>query len=373
MAAGATGAVLALLLYSLFMNFFKSDHVVPGWHFGYNTKISETVSQRDYAHASFYKQTQIRTIFGYGNYALAVSLLYRSTYKRILKRAKPSTRQPINKTLLITICLMLSGDIHPCPGPHHAKSPELATIAAKPGGATRDIPILQVCSFGQMLPCCVPNANLLSHNPWHIAAPEIAVHEKTDAAEGVGAAAVSGPAVNQATSGGGGGGRADQWCEPNPSVAAYAARDSTVERSKQRISSTILNERQAKISTRQTGKTPQPASGAAPLFDSPLITNRKHINPGIRKHRKWALFRTVNHSRIIWDSKAKPKGLLGGHLNVRSIIPKTDQITHLLENSNLDFLGISETWLHDNAPSAALKTLDITFLGKIDRAPEEEG
>lgn len=65
-------------------------------------------------------------------------------------------------------------------------------------------------------------------------------------------------------------------------------------------------------------------------------------------------FRIVNHSRIVWDPKAKPKGLLGGHFNIRSIISKTEQIHHLLLNSNLDYLCLSETWLYKNAPSAAL-------------------
>lgn len=40
--------------------------------------------------------------------------------------------------------------------------------------------------------------------------------------------------------------------------------------------------------------------------------NRKRLNPGVAKHQKWAFFQTVNHSKIVWDPKAKPKGLLGG-------------------------------------------------------------
>lgn len=55
-----------------------------------------------------------------------------------------------------------------------------------------------------------------------------------------------------------------------------------------------------------------------------------------------------------WDPTAKPKGLLGGHLNIRSLISKSDQIQHLLLDSNLDFLCLSETWLNKNAPSAAV-------------------
>lgn len=78
------------------------------------------------------------------------------------------------------------------------------------------------------------------------------------------------------------------------------------------------------------------------------------LNPAIKKLRKLNFFKTVNNARVMWDPKTKPKGLLGGHLNIRSFIPKSDQIKHLLADSNLDFLCLSETWLHKNSPSAAL-------------------
>jgi len=51
---------------------------------------------------------------------------------------------------------------------------------------------------------------------------------------------------------------------------------------------------------------------------------------------------------------AEPRGLLGGHLNIRSLLSKSEQIQHLLLGSNLDFLCLSETWLNQNAPLAAL-------------------
>lgn len=42
----------------------------------------------------------------------------------------------------------------------------------------------------------------------------------------------------------------------------------------------------------------------------------ERINPAIQKHRMWNFFQTVNHSKVIWCSQAKPQGLLGGHLNI---------------------------------------------------------
>jgi len=70
------------------------------------------------------------------------------------------------------------------------------------------------------------------------------------------------------------------------------------------------------------------------------------------------LFQTVNHARIIWNSESKPKGILGGHINLRSKLPKIGQIHNLLTDSNLDFLCISETWL--NVPTALINIPEYT-------------
>lgn len=54
----------------------------------------------------------------------------------------------------------------------------------------------------------------------------------------------------------------------------------------------------------------------------------KHrVNLAIVKQRQLKLFKTVN----------QPKGLLGGHFNIYSIMAKCDEMTHLVTNSNVDF------------------------------------
>jgi exonuclease III len=45
---------------------------------------------------------------------------------------------------------------------------------------------------------------------------------------------------------------------------------------------------------------------------------------------------------------------MGGHLNICGFISKSDEIKHIIVDSNLDFLCLSETWLNKNSPSAAL-------------------
>lgn len=64
-------------------------------------------------------------------------------------------------------------------------------------------------------------------------------------------------------------------------------------------------------------------------------------------------FQTLNHAKVIWDSRSKPKGLLGRHLNIRSIASKIDHVDKLLTDSNLDFICLSETWLTKTSPQAA--------------------
>lgn len=65
-----------------------------------------------------------------------------------------------------------------------------------------------------------------------------------------------------------------------------------------------------------------------------LLSGDVQLNPG---PTTWA-------KDNMQEPMSKPKGILGGHLNIRSILPKRDQIEHLLTDSNLDFfLALSET------------------------------
>ena len=66
------------------------------------------------------------------------------------------------------------------------------------------------------------------------------------------------------------------------------------------------------------------------------------------------MFQTVNHAIVLWDPKIKPKGIYGGHLNIRSVVSKTEQLEQLLTNSNLDYLCLSETWLTPTTPLGVL-------------------
>ena len=46
----------------------------------------------------------------------------------------------------------------------------------------------------------------------------------------------------------------------------------------------------------------------------------KHSGRAEGKQRQFRFFQTVNHAKVIWDSKTKPKGIVGGHLNIQNKI-----------------------------------------------------
>lgn len=63
-----------------------------------------------------------------------------------------------------------------------------------------------------------------------------------------------------------------------------------------------------------------------------------------------------HHGCVLWDPKMKPKGILGGHLNIRSIISKAQQLQHSLIDSNIDYLCLTEAWLMSNTSSCVINT-----------------
>ena len=84
------------------------------------------------------------------------------------------------------------------------------------------------------------------------------------------------------------------------------------------------------------------------------------------------MFQTINHAQIIWNRKSKMSGLMGGHVNIRSLLPKLPQIEILLSGSNLDFLGISETWLNDSV-STELLNIEGYNIFRNDRQQNKKG
>lgn len=79
------------------------------------------------------------------------------------------------------------------------------------------------------------------------------------------------------------------------------------------------------------------------------------------------MFQTVNHAKVLWEQNAKPKGLFGGHLNIKGLKCKSDQMEQLLIISNIDFLGLTETWLTLTSSAAVINKTGYNVYRK-DRA-----
>ena len=52
---------------------------------------------------------------------------------------------------------------------------------------------------------------------------------------------------------------------------------------------------------------------------------------------------------------ADMKGLTFSHLNIRSLLPKLDDVKHMLQKTKLNFLLVSETWLNDKVLDAEVE------------------
>lgn len=95
----------------------------------------------------------------------------------------------------------------------------------------------------------------------------------------------------------------------------------------------------------------------------PSIISRNSV---MKKHCIAKFFQTLNQARTVWDPRCKDKGLFGGHLNIRSMTTKCEQLEHLLVNCNTDFLGLTETWLTRSSPEALTVKPGYDFLGKTE-------
>ena len=72
------------------------------------------------------------------------------------------------------------------------------------------------------------------------------------------------------------------------------------------------------------------------------------------------------HTPESFESLSKVNGFKLGHLNVRSLLKKIDQIRLLLEDTQLDILKITETWVKPYAHSDLITIKDFRAF-RLDR------
>ncbi len=83
---------------------------------------------------------------------------------------------------------------------------------------------------------------------------------------------------------------------------------------------------------------------------STSICSNVHLNRSIKprntvmkRYRSTKCFKILNQAKVVWGTQCKLKGLFGRHLNIWSMTPKCEQLEYAFCNSNIDFLGLSET------------------------------
>lgn len=354
MADGRSGVVAALLLYTLIVKFV---HPANGSFKRSHNNIDLKNNNDNYEHGIFYKQTNIiNCISGYGEYAFSITFL---TTRRFYRRKLEGTvrKQLHNNAVIIAICLLLSGEIHQCPGP---------TIATDEGSIVDNFnsTTTQVCSSFRDYPCfetrlqpytgcCVPYPSSMEDLMM------VQLSSETDLARSAGAA--HGDHLEQNTSRGGllspsehlitPEALADEWLVRSVGVLVSTDGQPSMEsRTVEPVG--IYSVSKMPLSQVAVGGSDYLHASSSDMefndkFDE--HDNKKKrvvVNRAIQNNRKFKFFQTVNNSRIIWDLNVKPKGILGGHLNIRSLKSKSDQINHILLESNLDYLCLSETWLH---------------------------
>lgn len=261
--------------------------------------------------------------------------------------------------LVAVICLLLSGDIHPCPGPDgQCHSPMPGDGMAFHGTTSRSNNAFPQVRTSISIPATFDHeqTNLIRRfrHPNAVELPEAIRPDEP---------LLAGPMPELSAGESGERRHAEDlvvfWCAPGRHTedGRPLTTDSTNTDLQTNYSATASNNDSG---TLEHSAEPNPTLKVC-LDNKTRVAvrnvnkpTRKLINPAITKKRDWSIFQTVNNARVVWDPKAKPKGLLGGHLNIHSIKSKSDQIQHLLNESNLHFLCLSETWLHEHAPSAAV-------------------
>lgn len=241
----------------------------------------------------------------------------------------PSSDETLQKTqtfcrsqgeiLIIILCLLLSGDVHQCPGPISDSGGDMNKGTGS-GEATDD--------YHAGVHAAEDSGKL------HLDLP---IQPETNGvfAGWSGNIAVHAHAVESSLR------------EDRGSDGATSGQPSheSIQRG-HRGRATGRHERGAAESTQQRKDVPELISSS----------HKSRVNPQskpLQRRYDLTLFKTLNHAKVIWDAKSKPKRLLGAHLNVWDISSKTDQVEKMLTDSNLDFICISETLLKKTSPRSA--------------------
>ncbi len=86
--------------------------------------------------------------------------------------------------------------------------------------------------------------------------------------------------------------------------------------------------REAGLGVKMTGTVaavPQTCFSNSPDLEN-VADGKIHLAYDCSKKHQNLFFQTVNHAKVIWDPTVKSRGIFGGHLNIRSLTLKCDEI-----------------------------------------------
>lgn len=351
---GTAGVVVALLLYVLFlsnMNFNDASQLCL---------LEDSLYINDYRKPSNMLENQVNKHFGFGRGALAATFIHPYFYNRAIRGTKTILKPQQSLAFVIAICLLLSGDIHQCPGsvnnilPTEGPYVNTANSRSTAGNLqvrSQSIPYYTLeqqthlnvsISPAAVSTVAVPMTNLdvaaNSAEPfgaWSGVTIWNAPHALATPRKHPSSARSSGGTVISADARGTG--AFHSWLRNNPeSSHGPAAGPTRVQHSVQTIDNIRSHlpglrcepgVKQSDINGRSDAKMnngndnqhkPSNAGKTIPKHQRHATTN----NIAAPRQKVSKIFQTVNHAKILWDQKLKPKGIFGGHLNIREALSK---------------------------------------------------
>ncbi|KAI9534131.1 hypothetical protein NQZ68_016849 [Dissostichus eleginoides] len=231
-----------------------------------------------------------------------------------------------NCRIILTLYLLLSGDVHQCPGPTTRNINREVTKSNNPVSQVRDThresTVIEYIHQPNVMPCvCCPSGGDGLAKLCRLGSGTAGAEERRSGTPRAVAVAVGEGSVRDR----------DRVRDRNRDRDRLAAFGHSVEDTPMAMEKVSFDPHGISNLTGlrcpanpEVGCCVQVQTQRVSQFDKQqhAYKSNRTINPVFKKHCKFNLFKTVNHSLVIWDQQHKPKGIFGGHLNIRSLTPK---------------------------------------------------
>lgn len=159
-APGTAGVVTALFIHVLLMSLSAFSDTGQILTDSYDLRPSSS-------HLLIIKQANKH--FGFGKHVLAATFIHPHLFGRLSTHTKTTLKPQQTLAFIIAICLLLSGDIHQCPGPLNCPTDENhVNTTANNRSIIDNLQVFSPCSFHTALqqshlrPCVPPVSDVVS-------------------------------------------------------------------------------------------------------------------------------------------------------------------------------------------------------------------